>query len=581
MFGFLKDKLKGALKVFSKKVDEEGDIEEVEKTPELIPREEPKKKPELQKAVPTHEKKDDKEKERIAQEREERANEDKKRKEAQQKQQEALQEEERRKEETAHHRKEIETHRQEEEHKAKELHEAHERRSQERKEEEQRALHREAEQRLKEQQHATRATQERLEKEEARIKARKEEERRQLEAEQEQKIREEKEREELSRAEEHEQENLRQQESVREQLTTTTVEEHTEKEKRGIFSKIFGKKKKEEAPLEETVPEEKPQPEKKTAEQPTTKPQPEKKEREPEREEEQPEEKRGIFKRIQETFTTITISEKKFDEIFWDLEVVLLENNVAVEVIDKIKNDLKTELTTKKIPRGSLEDVILKTLKTSIKELFKGEGIDLINEAHKKKPYIIAFIGVNGSGKTTTLAKIAHLLLENKLSVCIAAADTFRAAAIQQLEEHADRLGVKLIKQDYKSDPAAVAFDAISHAKAKGIDVVLIDTAGRLHSNDNLMNELKKLIRVNTPDLKIFVGESITGNDCIEQARLFDEAVGIDGIILAKADVDEKGGAAVSVSYVTGKPIMYLGMGQKYEDLKKFKPEIILENLGL
>lgn len=298
--------------------------------------------------------------------------------------------------------------------------------------------------------------------------------------------------------------------------------------------------------------------------------------------EQHPEEKKpSLFKRISETFTTVQLSDKKFEEIFWDLEVVMLENNVAVEVIEKIRDDLRHELTQKRIPRGGIEDIVLSTLKQSISELFSVEQIDIIREAKRKKPYVIAVIGVNGSGKTTTLAKLARLFLDNHLSCVIAASDTFRAAAIQQLEEHAERLGVKLIKQDYKADPAAVAFDAIAHAKAKGIDIVLIDTAGRLHSNDNLMNELKKLIKVNAPDLKVFVGESITGNDCIEQARVFDEAVGIDGIILAKADVDEKGGAAVSVSYVTKKPILYIGTGQKYEDLKKFEPSIVLENLGL
>ncbi|MFH1073374.1 MAG: signal recognition particle-docking protein FtsY [Nanoarchaeota archaeon] len=293
------------------------------------------------------------------------------------------------------------------------------------------------------------------------------------------------------------------------------------------------------------------------------------------------EERPSFFKKITERFTKFSLSEEKFEEIFWELEVVLMENNVAVEVIQKIKDDLKEELTQNKISRKNVEDTVIDTLKHSIEDLFKVEKIDLIKEARKKKPYIIAFIGVNGSGKTTTLAKVAKLFLDNKMTPVIAASDTFRAAAIQQLEEHADRLGVKLIKQDYKADPAAVAFDAIEHAKAKKLDVVLIDTAGRLHSNDNLMNELKKLIRVNKPDLKIFVGESITGNDCVEQCKLFDEAVGIDAIILAKADVDEKGGAAVSVSYVTGKPIIYMGVGQKYEDLKKFEPEIVLENLGL
>jgi fused signal recognition particle receptor len=227
--------------------------------------------------------------------------------------------------------------------------------------------------------------------------------------------------------------------------------------------------------------------------------------------------------------------------------------------------------------------MIFDSLKESVETLFINNDFDIISEIKKKKskPYIVSFIGVNGSGKTTSMAKIANLLLKNNLSVVFAASDTFRAAAIQQLEEHANKLGIKMIKHDYESDPAAVAFDAIKHAEAKGIDVVLIDTAGRLHSNDNLMNELKKLIRVNKPDLKIFVGESITGNDCVEQAKLFNETVGIDAIVLAKADVDEKGGAAISVSFVTKKPIIFLGTGQTYDDLTKFDSRVIIKNIGL
>ena len=172
------------------------------------------------------------------------------------------------------------------------------------------------------------------------------------------------------------------------------------------------------------------------------------------------------------------------------------------------------------------------------------------------------------------------MLTMHGLSVVMAAADTFRAAAIQQIEEHAKKLDVKLIKHDYGSDPAAVAFDAVKYAEAKNIDVVLIDTAGRQHSNSNLMDELKKVIRVSNPDLKIFVGDSLTGNDCVEQSTKFNEAIGIDANILTKVDVDEKGGAALSVSYVTGKPVIYIGKGQDYEDLEKFDYEKILENLG-
>jgi len=162
-----------------------------------------------------------------------------------------------------------------------------------------------------------------------------------------------------------------------------------------------------------------------------------------------------------------------------------------------------------------------------------------------------------------------NLFKKNGLKCVIAASDTFRAAAIQQLQEHADKLGVKMIKHDYGADPAAVAFDAIKYAEANRADVVLIDTAGRLHSNVNLMDEMKKVVRVAKPDLKIFIGESITGNDCVEQAKKFNEAIGIDGIILAKADLDDRGGAAISVSFVTKKPILYIGTGQGYDDLSR------------
>ena len=292
---------------------------------------------------------------------------------------------------------------------------------------------------------------------------------------------------------------------------------------------------------------------------------------------------KGFFESIKEKIITTRISEEQFDKLFWELELALMENNVAVEVIEKIKNDLKNQLVEKPIRRTKVEETIVFTLKNSIAGLFNINNINLINEIKnkKEKPYVIAFFGINGSGKTTSIAKLANMLKDKKISCVLAASDTFRAASIEQLQHHADKLGVKVIKHDYGADPAAVAFDAIKHAKAKSIDVVLIDTAGRMHSNTNLIDEMKKIIRVAKPDLKIFVGESITGNDCIEQAKTFNDAVGIDGIILAKADIDEKGGAAVSVSYITKKPIMFLGTGQKYSDLQEFDSEVIMKNLGL
>ncbi len=296
--------------------------------------------------------------------------------------------------------------------------------------------------------------------------------------------------------------------------------------------------------------------------------------------EEGKEDKRGFFAKIADVVTKTVLSEEKFEELFWELEVALMENNVALEVVDKIKGDLKAVLVNKKIQRGKSLEIIRKTLQHSIDDLFNVPNFDLVRAVRVKKPYIISFVGINGSGKTTTIAKIAYMLKINNISCVIAASDTFRAAAIQQLEEHAQKVGVKLIKHDYGADPAAVAFDAIKYAQAKGIDCVLIDTAGRLHSNTNLMDEMKKIIRVAKPELKIFIGEAITGNDCIEQAKQFNKAIGIDGIILCKADVDEKGGAAISVSYVTGKPILYLGTGQKYTDLLKFDKKIIMDTIN-
>ena len=289
--------------------------------------------------------------------------------------------------------------------------------------------------------------------------------------------------------------------------------------------------------------------------------------------------KKSFFTKLTETITKINLTDEKFEELFWDLELVLLENNVAVEIIEKIKDDLKNELTQDKISRKTPQQIISDTLKKTIEEVLDVEKINLDTEIKKHKPYIIAMIGVNGAGKTTALAKLANKLKNEGKSIVIAAADTFRAAAIQQVEEHANKLGIKLIKHDYNSDPSAVAYDAIKHAEAKGLDVVLIDTAGRLHSNDNLMQELHKIIRVNKPHLKIFVGESTTGNDCIEQAKVYDEKIGIDAIILTKADIDEKGGTAISISHLTGKPIIYRGVGQEYKDLEEFDKDKLIESL--
>jgi len=308
----------------------------------------------------------------------------------------------------------------------------------------------------------------------------------------------------------------------------------------------------------------------------------EEKEEAKEEKKEEVEEKKGFFERVGEVFTTKTLSEGKFEDIFSELEMAMLENNVALSVIEKIKKDMREKLVNQKLRRGQIEDTIENSLKESIEGLMK-EKEDFLKKIRdvlkEKRPCVVCFFGINGSGKTTTIAKLANLLKKNNFTCVLAAADTFRAAAIDQLQKHGDKLGIKVIKQEYGSDAAAVAFDAIEHAKAHRIDVVLIDTAGRSHSNANLMDELAKIMRVTKPDIKVFVGDSLTGNDMVEQAEIYTAKTGIDGIVLAKADVDEKGGAIISVSYVTRKPIYYLGVGQAYEDLEKFDEKKIMKNL--
>ncbi len=292
-------------------------------------------------------------------------------------------------------------------------------------------------------------------------------------------------------------------------------------------------------------------------------------------------EKKGFFARIKEKFT-YKLTQDKFNDIFEDLEMLLLENNVAYEAVEDIKKKLGQRLIGKEISKSNLEEEIKKELKSSLNEILidPDDPLDVIKQKKKNhEPFVILFFGINGTGKTTSIAKIAHLLTKNKISVVLAAADTFRAASIEQIQIHADKLGVKLIKQDYGADPAAVGFDAIKYAKNHKIDAVLIDTAGRMHTRDNLISEMEKIVRVTNPDLKIFVAESIAGNDATEQAKTFNEAIEIDGSILSKTDVDEKGGTIISVSHATHKPIFYLGTGQGYEDLKLFNKEKFIDDL--
>jgi fused signal recognition particle receptor len=277
---------------------------------------------------------------------------------------------------------------------------------------------------------------------------------------------------------------------------------------------------------------------------------------------------------------TIGISETKLDELLWDLEVGLLESDVAFTVIESIKNDIKEELKNVSLERGKIGEVVENVLKNAIAHVLKSSELDFNKFIEKnKKPIVIMFVGVNGSGKTLAIAKMATLLKNNGKSCVMAAGDTFRAGAIEQLSIHAENVGVKIVKHGPGADPAAVAYDAIDHAKAKHKDVVLLDTAGRSQTNINLMDEMAKIKRVAKPDLIIFVGDALAGNDAVEQAKRFNEVVGIDGVILTKVDTDAKGGSALSVAYTIGKPLLFIGVGQGYEDQIPFDPQWMIKNI--
>jgi len=299
---------------------------------------------------------------------------------------------------------------------------------------------------------------------------------------------------------------------------------------------------------------------------------------------EKPKEKKSFFKKVTEKIikkvTEKKLSDEDLEPILKELESGLIEADVAYEVVEKIKNDLKKSLVDREIKRGKEKEIIVDVLKQSLLEILTVHEIDLKNVVKSKKPYTLLFLGFNGSGKTTSLAKVGNWLVKEGYSCVFAAADTFRAASLEQLEEHAKKIGVRVIKHKYGADPAAVAFDAIAYAKANNIDFVLIDSAGRAHTNRNLMDQMKKIVKVNNPDAKILVIDSLTGNDAVLQARMFNE-IGVDGVIFTKVDVNEKGGAILSVTYELKKPIMFLGLGQEYKDFERFEKEKFVNNLLL
>ncbi len=293
---------------------------------------------------------------------------------------------------------------------------------------------------------------------------------------------------------------------------------------------------------------------------------------------------RDAFSSAAKSFSEKELKEKDIEDILFQLEISLLESDVASEVIDSIKSDLKEKLIGTKVDKKEIEKFVKDSLIQSISGLFdNAEKIDLFSNIDSKKesgePYLILFVGINGVGKTTTLAKLAYLLQQSKYSVVVAAADTFRAGAIEQLREHINRLNLKLVAQNYGSDPAAVARDAVLYAKSHKIDCVLIDTAGRMQTSKNLMDQIEKITNVVKPDFKIFVGDSLAGNDTVNQAKEFHESTKFDAAILTKSDADARGGAALSIVKTTSTPILYVGVGQEYPDLKAFDKELFLETV--
>ncbi|MCG2718830.1 MAG: signal recognition particle-docking protein FtsY [Nanoarchaeota archaeon] len=562
MFKFLKNKISQAVSKFSKKVEEEASEEEfveekeieldgkkIEKEEKKLEEKKKKKEAELKKLEEDKIKKEEEKKKKEAEEQKKKEERLKKEEEERKKK-----EEERLEKEAELEKLEEETKKVEEELKKVKEEEKKKQEEAEKKKTEEERLEKEAElKRLEEE------TKEAEEEERQRREKEKEEDEKRKEKEEERKREEQKKiEEEKARLKEEEEQKRKKEEELKE------IEEKKEEveEKKGFFSKIkeILTKKKEVEPGQVL----------------------EGKDKELVVEEVTEFEDKGFLARVKQKVITKKISDKQFEGLFWDLELALMENNVAVEVVEKIKEDLKKEIVDRPLRKSEIQPTIIKGLKKSISGLFEIDPIDIVQQVkYNKKPFIIIFIGVNGSGKTTTIAKLAKLMLDNELKPIIAASDTFRAAAIHQLEEHGKKLGVKVIKHDYGADPSAVAFDAIKAAEANNYDVVLIDTAGRMHSNTNLIDEMKKIVRVTKPNMKIFVGEALAGNDVVTQSQAFDEAIDIDGIILTKSDIDEKGGAIVSVSHVTGKPIIYLGVGQGYDDIEKFDPKTVLERIGL
>ncbi len=299
-----------------------------------------------------------------------------------------------------------------------------------------------------------------------------------------------------------------------------------------------------------------------------------------------------MFDRLKQAFQSITtavrekqLTDEELDKALFDFQISLTESDVAQRVAESLAREVQTSLSGSKVDRSAdLSEVVGERLATVLSDAFAKAGtVDLISNIKERRktgePYSILFLGINGTGKTTTVAKMANNLKKKGISVVCAAGDTHRPGAIEQLSEHADRLGVKVIAQRYDADPAAVGRDGVLYAKAHHVDCLLMDSAGRMQTNQNLMEEMAKIVRVVKPDFRLFVADALTGNDAVSQAELFNEHVGFDGAVLTKADADVRGGAALSIVYSTGKPVLFLGVGQGYDDLVPFDSKKFLSSL--
>ena len=280
----------------------------------------------------------------------------------------------------------------------------------------------------------------------------------------------------------------------------------------------------------------------------------------------------------------VIAASQALENILEELETDLLMADMGHDAVSDVMTTLRGSLIGARLNRkADLNEVIEKALRASLLSLLQAGYWDFDKTvksfASQGKPVSIMMVGVNGTGKTTTSAKIANRLKNQGYSVVLAAADTFRAGAIDQLANHAERLGVRCIRSQRGGDAAAVARDAVESATARGEDIVIIDTAGRMQNKINLMEELRKVHRVTRPHLVLFVADALAGNDAVVQAREFQRMLSFDGAVLCKLDTDAKGGAALSISHTTGRPIVLAGVGQGYDDLRDFDPDWLIDSI--